>query len=72
MICLSTTFVVFPLVSKLWITWKPTWDDLVACIAWAFAAGLSAKIMFATTVGLGTVDEDISNNERKALWVHSV
>jgi hypothetical protein len=72
MICLSTTFVIFRLISKLWLTWKPTWDDLVVCIAWAFAAGLSATIMFATTVGLGNLDKDISSNDQKPLWVHRV
>jgi putative heme degradation protein len=47
------------LISKLWLLRRPTWDDLVVCIAWLFAVGLSISIMYGTTVGLGKRDVDI-------------
>jgi hypothetical protein len=47
------------LVSKLWLVKNPTWDDLMACVAWVLAVGLSVAVMYGSTVGLGKVDADI-------------
>ncbi len=67
MLCLATVFLGMRLISKLWLVNKPTWDDLVVCIAWVFAVGLSTSIMYGSTVGLGKRDVDILHEWVKPL-----
>lgn len=76
MVILATVFVLFRLVTRIWIVKKVYLDDWLILAAWALAVGFSASICAGTAVGLGLHDVDIAAgnqaNLKKAEYALSV